>query len=145
MNIYAEEVNGKTVEQLCTNFDIALSRLIIAEHSVLKEYSAIIMNESLEQIPIDTGALLASSYRTEVEDIGDVISVEFGYGGDNVQINPKTGQTTDTYSVRVHEDRTLGHPRGGKAFFLSDPVADNTLGFFETLKLKIREILEGVW
>lgn len=40
------------------------------------------------------------------------------------RINPKSGLPVSAYSVIVHEDLSMPHPRGGKAKFLEDPVRE---------------------
>jgi hypothetical protein len=52
-----------------------------------------------------------------------------GYGGPATKINPKTGQSSDDYTLKVHEDLEARHTVG-KAKFLEDPVnaAIPTLG-----------------
>ena len=80
-------------------------------HSVAVE----IMNNSQDEVPIDTKALIKSGFIVEEGD-----SIILGYGGPNTKINPKTGIPTEEYALRVHEDLSMYH-QNGKAKFLEDP------------------------
>lgn len=116
------------------------------------EYAAWeIMSDSLEQVPVDTGTLIASSYfgvsrRSDLrsyrygavlgygapEGIEDVVSLG---GIDWIReptngVNPKNGHQASTYAGRVHEDLDMPHPNGGKAKFLEDPVRSWASGKF---------------
>ena len=75
-----------------------------------------IMNNSQDEVPKDTTALVRSGFIVEEGD-----SIILGYGGPNTKINPKTGIPTEEYALKVHEDLYMNHPRGGKAKFLEDP------------------------
>ena len=116
------------------------------------EYAAWdIMSESLEQVPVDTGTLISSSF-FGVSRRDDVSSYRYGavlgYGRPedlNTQtglgaiewireptnnVNPKNGHQASTYAARVHEDLDMPHPNGGKAKFLEDPVRNWASGKF---------------
>lgn len=87
---------------------------------LLKEDAYKIMAESLEQVPVDTGALQNSGYVEETYTFRGP-QVRFGYGGAHAQVNPKTGKPTSQYMRSVHED-VLVHHKEGKAKFLEDPI-----------------------
>ena len=91
------------------------NKVLDASESVADE----IMYKSAQQVPRETGALANSSFVEK-----DRQGVRFGYGGNNIQVNPKTGQTTDDYMVAVHEDLTAFHAVG-KAKFLEDPINES--------------------
>lgn len=116
------------------------------------EYAAWeIMSDSLEQVPVDTGTLISSSYfgvsrRSDLrsyrygavlgygtpEGIEDVVSLG---GIDWIReptngVNPKNGHQASTYAGRVHEDLDMPHPNGGKAKFLEDPIRSWASGKF---------------
>jgi hypothetical protein len=80
-----------------------------------------IMADSAQQVPRDTESMANSAYMTSPRFEGDSVVIEFGYGGPNAQVNPRTGQNTDEYAYIVHEDLTANHPNG-KAKFLEDPI-----------------------
>ena len=75
-----------------------------------------IMDESVTEVPVETGALRDSAFVEE-----DADGVTFGYGGNNVQTNPITGKSTSDYMIAVHERLDVNHPVG-KAKFLEDPI-----------------------
>jgi hypothetical protein len=76
-----------------------------------------IMQESLSEVPVDTGALARSAF-VEQQANGDVT---FGYGKEHTQTNGKTGKPTDEYMLAVHERLDVRHTTG-KAKFLEDPI-----------------------
>lgn len=94
-------------------------QMLSKSKSALDKYSKEIQQESIRECPKDTGALSNSSY-IEKEDSSEEIKRVIGYGGDNVQINPRTGQPTSEYATIVHEDLSRLHPNG-KSKFLEDP------------------------
>jgi len=79
-----------------------------------------IIKPSQAQTPVDTGALRSSGYTNRPEEKGSLIYTNCGFGTDDI-INPKTGEPTSAYAVKVHEDLTAFH-RVGKAKFLEDVV-----------------------
>lgn len=104
-----------------------------------------IMSDSLGQVPIDTGALISSSFlgvSRRGDTKGYVYGAVLGYGnhfglgghlsfGDITwlmrpadTINAKSGLPASSYAAVVHEDLDMPHPRGGKAKFLEDPVRE---------------------
>lgn len=54
---------------------------------------------------------------------------QISYGG------PGQGfaRTPSTYAIRVHEDTTMRHPRGGQSHYLSQPFFEMTHGMLERL------------
>lgn len=92
-----------------------------AKKIVLNEAQEI-MDESLNEVPRDTGALASSAF-LEKQANGDVL---FGYGSTKEQLNPKTKQVTSEYMVAVHERLDVTHPIG-KAKFLEDPMNRHTV------------------
>lgn len=87
-----------------------------ATYEHLSDKVSTIMDESLEEVPRDTGALAESAFIKKEPD-----TIIFGYGGENAQTNPKNGESTDEYMMIVHEDLNASHPVG-KAKFLEDPI-----------------------
>ena len=90
-----------------------------------------ILEESLRQVPRDTGTLASTAfydvtrraatkrytYEGRVGYAGTV-----GSGASHDRLNPKSGASVSDYAVRVHEDLSARHLNGGKAKFLEDPV-----------------------
>ena len=89
-----------------------------------------ILEESLKQVPSETGALASTAYyeakrRSDTAATTWAYEGNLGYSGD--AIHPLTGKLIATYMVAVHEVLEAKHPVG-KAKFLEDPVreyADN--------------------
>lgn len=89
-----------------------------------------ILNNSLNQVPRETGTLASTGFydvsrRTDIK--GYTYEGTVGYAGmtgigvQHDAINPKSGAPASTYAVVVHEDLMAIHPTG-KAKFLEDPV-----------------------
>lgn len=79
-----------------------------------------IIEQSKPLCPVDTGTLRSSAYVEEPKQEGDVITVEIGYGGPAAKINPKTGESADSYAIYVHENLQAFH-KVGVAKFLEIP------------------------
>ena len=90
-----------------------------------------ILDESLKQVPRDTGTLASTAFYTVQRRagvkgytyegiIGYAGMAGAGYASD--KINPKSRAAASAYAYKVHEDLTAQHPNGGKAKFLEDPV-----------------------
>lgn len=92
---------------------------LAAVHKPIK----MIMQESLRQVPKDTNALANSAYEEPPAFDGNGVTISFGYGGSNAQVNPRTGQSTTDYAWIVHERLDTVHPIG-KAKYLEDPIND---------------------
>jgi len=99
-----------------------------------------ILDKSLQEVPIDTGALQLSNYINLPAISGKSVSVEFGYGGPHVQENPKTRETTDEYAVIIHEDMTMNHPNGGKSKYLEDPVKESVDEITEVIQSTVNSL-----
>jgi hypothetical protein len=95
------------------------------------------MADSLEQVPKETHTLAASAF-TRIIGKSKNFTAEFGYGGNNDPVNPKTGRRASEYMVVVHEDLSAKHPNGN-AKFLERPVASYQLKF----GAKIADILRS--
>ena len=90
-----------------------------------------ILEESLRQVPRDTGTLASTAFyevtrRTALK--GYIYQGVIGYAGlvgagaGRDAYNPVSRRYASEYAVRVHEDLSAEHPNGGKAKFLEDPV-----------------------
>lgn len=88
-----------------------------------KEIAELILQESKNEVPKYSGTLASTQFILERED--DKGTIELGYGGPNVKVNP-SGQSTDKYMVRMHEDLSAKH-QVGKAKYLEDPFLRNVL------------------
>lgn len=112
---------------------------------------ASIIDESIRQVPVDTGTLRDSAY-FGVSRRSDLKSYRYGavlgygepegldsnlglgaiewYMVPNNGVNAKTGYQASTYAAKVHEDLSMPHPNGGKAKFLEDPIRNWASGKF---------------
>ena len=106
-----------------------------------------ILENSKQQVPVDTGTLLSSAFY-EVSKRIDVKSYVYeavlGYGGNGNPVNPRTGHSASSYMVVVHEDLGAVH-MVGKAKFLEDPIRDYAAQNFErTVFTYARDSLTGM-
>lgn len=129
------DVSGfETFYKYCGTVEATVNRL--SKKAALKKAEAI-MDESLQEVPRDTGALASSAFIEQ-----DGTEVTFGYGGPNDQVNPRTGQGTSEYMVAVHVRLDTLHPQG-KAKFLEDPVNNNRESILSELAGNFRDWLRG--
>lgn len=125
-------------EQILNNLKAYQERLIKQANIFIKQEAELIMTDSKEQCPVDTGALRSSGYVDgDVTVTGSNVSIKLGYGGVATQVNSKTGEPTTSYALQVHENLESHHPVG-KAKFLEDPFnahqKDLSARFAESLK-----------
>ena len=115
--------------------------------AAIDAFAEIIMAESLEQCPIDTGTLRRSARVASTTPIaapkggffirnakgqfagkanfgGNEITTILGYGFGS-EINPKTRQPASDYAVPVHEIIEAYHEPPTKAKFLEDPIYEH--------------------
>ena len=98
-----------------------------------------VMERSIPLVPVDTGALQSSNYIEETQQNRNEASVSFGYGGPNVQINPKTGKPTSDYYHYVHEMIGRNHPTGQAKFF-EQPLMESLPEIERVLGGELRQI-----
>lgn len=129
------------LEELLANLERKYKQARFAIVEALNAEASAIMEESLKQVPEDTGALAASAYMEPARKRDDSIRIAFGYGGKAVRVNPRTGQLTSDYDLIVHERLDLYHPKG-KAKYLEDPVNAAIPGMEQRIGVYIRGALE---
>jgi hypothetical protein len=95
----------------------------------------------MQQVPRDTNAL-ANSFFFEVNGSYKNFTATLGFGGDHAVVNPKSGESTEEYMIRMHEDLEVIHPVG-KAKFLEDPVREYQAQFAPRAAAFIRRELGG--
>lgn len=92
-----------------------------------------ILEESLKQVPRDTGTLASTAFysvnrrmSTKRYTYEGVVGYagQSGAGMSHDRVNPKSGKAASKYVFIVHEDLEAAHPNGGKAKFLEDPVRE---------------------
>lgn len=113
------------------------SRVAQAAADALYEQAKGIMDKSIEQVPVDTGTLKASAYVERPTVTNTQITIDFGYGGPNDQVNPKSGQRASEYAIFVHE-RLDVHHTVGKAKYLEDPLNDAIRDMDSKLASKVK-------
>ena len=89
--------------------------------------------QSQKEVPVKFGVLKGSGNVIPPSIIGDEVLVEVVYGG-----NAKK------YAKIQHDSPDFKHPRGGKAFYLRDPVEARRAGFERRLGVKIEAMLRGL-
>ena len=105
-----------------TDLENKISEMVIqypnlVAKSLEKEANAT-MDISQNLVPVDTGALKKSKFiEKPVISVGKV-SITLGYGGKNVQINPKSGKPTSDYAAFQHEMHSA------KSKFLENPIKE---------------------
>lgn len=107
-------------------FSAAGEEIILKTKAGLDALAEMIMDEALQQCPIETGTLRASAHIEPASHIPatGVITCEFGFGyGDG--INPVTRKPIGEYAVPVHEIIEAFHKPPTKAKFLEDPVYEH--------------------
>ena len=112
------DINFSKFHKKC---EATISKVARSTYAATEEACEEIMEESLRQVPRDTGTLANSAFYDirKAKDYG--YEATLGYGGS--AINPKTGVPVMDYAVIVHEDLEAYHPIG-KAKFLEDPIRD---------------------
>ena len=104
---------------------------------IVKAEAEEILQESLAQVPVDTGTLKNSAYIREFDDG----SYEVGYGKGSA-VNPKSHRVASDYMLAQHENSTLTHPIG-KDHFLSDPVREHQQRYEAKMARKMSQVLGG--
>lgn len=98
-----------------------------------------ILDESLKQVPVDTGTLASTAFyevqrnATKRYTYRGIIGYasKAGPGVKHDKFNRKSVAMASSYAVKVHEDLDAKHPNGGKAKFLEDPVRSYGAGRFK--------------
>lgn len=101
----------------------------------LEGEAKIIMDNSLQQIPVMSGAAKSTGFiHPGVDSNGDP-TVSIGYDG-STATNPDTGQSVADYLLPLHERLDVQH-ENGKAKFLEDPLMD----YITTLVGRLQDML----
>lgn len=112
-----------TADNFGNRCSVALSKLGNGSRKALIAACDEILDESMEQVPVDTFTLMYSAYYEITGYWKTGWYAEIGYGGNGDPVNPKTGKPASAYAMDVHEDLTANHAIG-KAKFLEDPVRE---------------------
>ena len=95
---------AQTLQRLATEAEQALVQAIQAE-------AARILEATYPDVPVDTGQLVSSGAVLPQADGADIRFGNFG---------------AVPYAIKIHEDTSLNHPRGGTHHFLSKNVFEAT-------------------
>ncbi len=104
-----------------------------------------LLNNSVRQAPVDTGALRGSASVT----FGQT-DIARGTESGAVEVVASAGPNDEPlavigygeiYSLRQHEEETWQHPRGGNAKFLQKPFQENQNRYVEHIRKKAGEPL----
>ena len=104
----------------------------------LWQEGSLIMNESVEQVPVDTGYLHSTSYVNDPFEEGGKITTEMGYWAN--------------YAAPVHDipeppavskGGRSAHHDAGKAFFLSDPFEARGPNVQKNIVARVEQMLGG--
>ena len=103
----------------------------------LKQEGDALAEVSQSLTPVETGALQASIHADEPQLAGAVAWITISAGG------PGEGfeRVPSNYAIRVHEDTTMRHPRGGQSHFLSQPLFAATEDILKSLADALRVAL----
>ena len=104
-----------------SNIDDALKKSVT-------EVCADLLGESQPLVPVDTAALVGSG-SFDVEQVGDTVQGSVGYN--------------TPYALKVHEDRTMNHPNGGQAKYLTDPFEQRKDKYREKIRQDAQRALGG--
>ena len=104
------------------------SNLNQAVKQSITEVCADLLGESQPLVPVDTAALVGSG-NFEVEQVGDTVQGSVGYN--------------TPYALKVHEDRTMNHPNGGQAKYLTDPFEQRKDKYTEKIQQDAQRALGG--
>lgn len=137
MNITITESGTQPIINKLSDF---IKKYPLVAANILKEEAEHIITESKLEVPVDTGSLKDSNYIKDPVINSSNISITLGYGGNNVKINPKSGQATNVYAIEVHENTRNSH-RTGKAKFLIDPIERNVSRLTQRLRNSIDALL----
>ena len=100
-------INVSGFDKLNTSLEKISNEVMDATLNQLYDVAVEIMSNSQEQVPVDTASLLHSDFITVRDE-----SIIMGYGGPNSKFNPKTGESTEAYALKVHEDLSVRHHNG---------------------------------
>lgn len=113
---------------------LSLTPAILA---ALRQEAETILEASKPLVPVDTRSLQDSGHVDTPSSSGTLATVTIRYGG----TVGRQGRVPETYAIRLHEDLSMNHPRGGQAKFLETPLLAATQGMLARLGSDIRTAL----
>lgn len=100
----------------------------------LQQEAEAVLEKSQQLVPVETSSLRDSGHVEDVTIEGMHVMTGIRYGG----TVGKEGRIPEQYAIKIHEDTTLNHPRGGQSHFLSQPLFAEIDGMLERLADAIR-------
>lgn len=123
-----------------TGLDVYLKLLAKGGEVALKALTVGLVNEanaafrqSQREVPVKTGVLRSSGNVLPPSVVNNEVFVEVVYGG-----------AAKKYAKIQHDTPTFRHPRGGKAFYLRDPVEARRPGLERRLAVVIEAQIRGL-
>lgn len=114
-------IDARSIKDFNASCDATITKVGRNTRKATVEALREISDESLRQVPRDTGTLANSQFWEVTGNYRVGWTGTVGYGGNGNPINPKTGKPASNYMVAVHENLVANHPIG-KAKFLEDPL-----------------------
>ena len=127
-------VKFKDIDRIAAAIAVTGRLGAIEAAKALRHEAQEVLAKSLDEVPVDTGALKASARmvpETGVETKGNTVSVAITYGS-----------TAEDYAVIVHEDLTAFHPHG-KAKYLEGPLIRQLVGISDRIAAKVMLVQKG--
>nr|DAH67174.1 MAG TPA: Minor capsid protein [Caudoviricetes sp.] len=134
--------NSNVFQQISSKLVGRASYMEGAAKKAAKQCAEHLLEESTEQVPVDTGALVLSG---EVVDKGTSFDVVYSATPrDRHLLDPSKplGSNPDyNYALIQHEATWFNHPNGGKDHYLSDPFNANKQRYISIISAGVREAL----
>ena len=112
-----------SLNRLAASLNQKFSKIQQVDAVALASIGDEIIDESLKQVPYDTGALASIAGVSPVKVGATIISVKAGYGLDGKDAyNEKRKAYASSYMVEEHENLSYMHENGRKAKYLEDPI-----------------------
>lgn len=120
-------------KKFATSVEAVIRNVGRATKSATTQACQEILEESLAQVPRETGTLASTGFyevsrrlATKSYTYEGVVGYAgmAGSGASRDRLNQASGAWVSDYAARVHEDLSAEHPNGGKAKFLEDPVRE---------------------
>ena len=124
-------ISGAELDKFASSCEAVITNVGTATLAGTEQACSEILEESLKQVPRDTGTLastgfydvsrrMATKRYTYEGTVGYAGMV--GAGASRDRLNEKSGAMVSSYATRVHEDLSAVHLNGGNAKFLENPV-----------------------
>ena len=129
-----------TTKMEWSGMDKLVNLIARSPKEALKGFSIALANEALiafrqsqREVPVKLGTLKGSGAIIPPSVVGDEVIVEVVYGG-----------AAKKYAKIQHDNTSFRHPRGGKAFYLKDPVEARRNGFDKRVGMVVEAKIRGL-